>query len=127
MMSAEQYILLLQGNAPLAVAICVLFALGAWGLGGVILRRDDFIAFALGVFAFGLASLCIYPLPYSRVSLQIAVSVISVFALFGIYFAWKSFLAQKLLWCVCLLIFIFLASSALLPPYAWDEHTWIFI
>ena len=124
MMSAEQYILLLQGNALPALSVCALFALGAWGVGGVILRRGDFIAFALGVFVFGTASLCLFPLPYSKISLQIAVSAVSVFALFGVYFAWKSFLAQKLLWCVCLLIFIFLVSSALLPPYAWDEQVY---
>ena len=63
MMSAEQYILLLQGNALTAMSICAVFALGAWGVGGAILRRGDFIAFALGVFVLGFASLCVYPLP----------------------------------------------------------------
>lgn len=123
-MTAEQYILNMQGNIFPALAVCTLLALFSYGIGGLILKRRGIIAFAFGFALAGIVSFLFLPLPYSRITLQIAVGTASIFSLPGIYFLWKDFLQNKLLFVSGAGMFIFLSASALLPPYAWDEQVY---
>ena len=123
-MTAEQYILNMQGNIFPALAVCALLALFSYGIGGLILKQRGIPAFTFGFALTGIISFLLFPLPYSRAALQIAVGLASVFALPGIYFLWKDFLQNKLLFVSGTVMFIFLSASALLPPYAWDEQVY---
>lgn len=123
-MTAEQYIFLLQGDSFLAVAVCALFSLAALGIGGVILKRGDLSAFTLGIAVTGIFSLLFFPLPCGKAALHITSATAGLFALPGIYFLWKNFLENKLLFAVCGLLFFFLSASALLPPGGWDEQVY---
>ena len=123
-MTAEQYILNMQGNIFPAFAVCALLALFSYGTGGLILKTRGILAFAFGFALTGIISFLFFPLPYSRAALQITVGIASVFSLPGIYFLWKDFLQNKLLFAVGAVMFIFLSASALLPPYAWDEQVY---
>ncbi len=123
-MTAEQYILNLQGNIFPALAVCALLALFSYGTGGLILKQRGILAFTFGFALTGIISFLFFPLPYSRTALQIAAALASVFSLPGIYFLWKDFLQNKLLFTAGAIIFIFLSASALLPPYAWDEQVY---
>ena len=123
-MTTEQYILNMQGNIFPALTVCALLALFSYGTGGLILKRRGIIAFSFGFALVGIVSFLFFPLPYSRITLQIAVGIASIFSLAGIYFLWKDFLQNKLLFASGAGLFIFLSASALLPPYAWDEQVY---
>ena len=123
-MTAEEYILNMQGNVFPALAVCALLALFSYGIGGLFLKRNGILSFALGFALAGILSFLFFPLPYSRKALQIAAGIASFFSLAGVCFLWKDFLQNKLLFSAGAVLFIFLSASALLPPYAWDEQVY---
>ena len=123
-MTAEQYILSMQGNIFPSLGVCALLALFSYGTGGLILKTRGILAFTSGFALTGIISFLLFPLPYSRTALQIAVGIASLFSLPGIYFLWKDFLQNKVLFISGTVLFIFLSASALLPPYAWDEQVY---
>ena len=123
-MTAEQYILSMQGNIFPSLGVCALLALFSYGTGGLILKTRGILAFTFGFALTGIISFLLFPLPYSRTALQIAVGIASLFSLPGIYFLWKDFLQNKVLFISGTVLFIFLSASALLPPYAWDEQVY---
>ena len=123
-MTAEQYIFLLQGDSFLAVTVCALFSLAALGIGGLILKRRDLPAFCLGIAVIGILSFLFFPLPCGKITLRITSAAAGIFALPGIYFLWKNFLENKLIFAVCGLLLFFLSASALLPPCGWDEQVY---
>ncbi|MBQ9503326.1 MAG: hypothetical protein IJU70_14325 [Lentisphaeria bacterium] len=123
-MSTADYILQMQGQVFPALAVCVLFALAALGIGGALTRRCDVLAFSLGMVVIALLSLLLLPLPRGRTGLYAAYFVLVPPAVFGGCLLERDFRkAPAAVVCGSALFLLFL-GAALLPPYGWDEQVY---
>ena len=96
-METQAFILARQAGIFHSLAVCLLFALSAYGLGCLVTRRNDCIAFAAGLLFSGILFLLIFtfsPLPW-RCGYLFTVPFFATAAA-GAYFFLKNFRKHKL-------------------------------
>jgi len=123
-MSTAGYILQMQGNVYLVLAVGLLFALACLGIGGALTKRCDAVAFTLGIVIISLLSLLLLPLPRGGWALRTAYAVLVLPALFGGYLFVRDFRKNRLSVVCGGAVFLLFLGAALLPPYGWDEQVY---
>ena len=123
-MTTLQYIQFLVGDPLTAVGTCLLFSLASFGLGYLLIKRDDCIAFALGMFILGYLAFLFFPLPCPASGLTLCVVFLTFPALAGLYRLAVLCRRKPILLTVGLILLLCFAGSALLLPAAWDEQVY---
>lgn len=119
-MTFESYLFFLQKDVPAVLGTTALYALGALGIGGLAVKKNDLAAFALGLILIAVLNECFQLLRYPFA----AAAVLMPFALFGVYRLFRFAMREKALFFTGTALTALFAGSALLIPDSWDGQVY---
>ena len=122
-MDTTGFISALYGSPFVALATALLVLCSAYGMGRLILRRNDLIAFMLGILISGILAFA-FPLPCPAWMIRLIIGAAGVFAAVGCWQVYALFRRDPYWCCIGAVLFAVFLGSAWLLPYSWDEQVY---